>query len=75
MRYLYRGVVSGKLKRGALIYSFDTPTDVEEKLTVRGDQTEAERELLQMYINLRYDERRDPDEEQIKRLKKELDVK
>lgn len=75
MRYLYRGVVSGKLKRGALIYSFDTPIDVEEKLKARGDQTEAERELLQMYIDLRYDERRAPDEEQVKRLKKELDVK
>jgi hypothetical protein len=75
MRYLYRAHLSAKLKKGAMLYASDTPAEVEAKLRAREEQTEGERALFEMYIDLRYDERRAPDEEQIKRLKKELDVK
>lgn len=78
MRYLYRQMISEKLKKGALIYAVDTPSEIKEK----AEKTEqdkgkggAEGELFDMYIDMRYDERKYPSDEDVKRLKRELDIK
>lgn len=71
MRYLYRQMIAGKLKKGALIYAADTPSEIEKKQ----EKTPTEGELFELYIGYRYDERKCPDAEEIKRLKKELEIK
>ena len=71
MRYLYRQMIAGKLKKGALIYASDTPSEIEGKQ----EKTPSEGELFELYIGYRYDERKCPDAEEIKRLKKELEIK
>lgn len=71
MRYLYRGMIKGRLKRGELIYSDETPSEIERK----NEKTPAEQELFDMYIACRYDERKHIDEAQIQNLKRELEIK
>ena len=71
MRYLYRGMIKGRLKRGELIYSDETPSEIERKK----EKTPAEQELFDMYIACRYDERKHIDEAQIQNLKRELEIK
>ena len=71
MRYIYRQMISGKLKRGARIFACDTPCEIMEKQ----ENTSSEEALLEIYVEHRYDERSQPDGEEIERLKKELEIK
>ena len=71
MRYLYRQLVSDKIKKGERIYSSSTPSEIKEGR----ERTELEGELFDMYISLRYDERKFPDPDDVARLKKELEIK
>ncbi|MBQ8408382.1 MAG: hypothetical protein IJY39_05900 [Clostridia bacterium] len=54
-----------------MIYASDTPSEIEGKQ----EKTPSEGELFRLYIGYRYDERKLPDAEEIKRLKKELEIK
>ena len=71
MRYLYRKMIGGKIKRGVRIYSADTPSEVELKT----EKTQAEQELFDIYISCRYDERKSPKASEIQELKRELEIK
>ena len=71
MRYLYRGMITALLKKGERIYSNETPSEIDE----REERSPAEKELFQMYVDLRYDERKAVDAEKVKRLKEELEIK
>ena len=71
MRYLYRGMITARLRRGELIYSDETPSEIEG----RGKLTADERELFDMYVEARYDERKAVDGEKVKNLKEKLEIK
>ena len=71
MRYLYRKMIVGKIKKGAKIYSADTPSEAE----LKAEKTPAEKELFDMYISCRYDERKSPQASQVQELKRELEIK
>ena len=71
MRYLYRQMISGKIKRGERIHAFETPSEISSET----QKSPAEEELFNMYIGNRYDERKHPSDEEIQRLKKELEIK
>ncbi len=71
MRYLYRQMVAGKIKRGACICASDTPGEVKTAES-KGGQEDA---LFDLYIAFRYDERRVPNGETVKALKEELEIK
>lgn len=71
MRYLYRGMITSRIKKGERIYSNETPSEIEE----REERSPAEKELFQMYVDIRYDERKSVDEEKVKWLKDELEIK
>ena len=71
MRYLYRGMISERIRKGESVYRFETPSE----LSTRQKNSAAEQELFQMYISCRYDERVAADGERIAELKKELGIK
>lgn len=71
MRYLYRKMIGGKIKKGARIYSADTPSEIDKKT----EKTPAEQELFDLYISCRYDERKSPQASDVQELKRELDIK
>jgi hypothetical protein len=71
MRYLYRKMVSGKIKKGARIYSADTPSEAEQKI----EKTPSEKQLFDLYISCRYDERKSPKASDVQELKRELEIK
>ena len=70
MRYLYRGMITKKIRGGSKIYSYNTPSEIERCQ----EKTACEQELFDMYIGMRYDERKSPDPTDIVRLKQELDI-
>ncbi|MBE6597747.1 MAG: hypothetical protein E7641_08795 [Ruminococcaceae bacterium] len=67
LRYLYRYVVSERIKHGERIYASHTPSEIE----LISNNTESEAEVFTLYKNYRYDERKIPNEEQIQTLKNE----
>lgn len=71
MRYLYRGMISEKIRRGESVYRFETPSE----LALRKENSASEQELFDMYISCRYDERIAADGERVAELKKELGIK
>ncbi len=71
MRYLYRGMIIEKIRRGESVYRFETPSE----LSSRQKNSAAEQELFEMYISCRYDERSVADRERVAELKKELGIK
>ncbi len=71
MRYLYRQMVTGKIKKGAFICAADTPIEVKNAES----KSLSEESLFDLYIAYRYDDRSVPDGEQIKRIKEELELK
>lgn len=70
MRYLYRNMITGKIRNGATIYSFATPSEIDREQK----NTPEEQELFDIYIRCRYDDRISPDREQIKKLKDDLNI-
>jgi len=69
--YLYRHMVTGKIRSGVQIYRYDTPCEAR----VRGENSEAEDALFALYADLRYDERRESDEETLERMREELHIR
>ena len=65
MRYLYRYSVNDRIKRGERIYAADTPSE----LRAREEISERDEALLGLYVTYRYDDRREPSEEEIDELK------
>ena len=71
MRYLYRNMMTEKIRRGESVYAFDTPLELSE----RKNNTAEEQRLFDLYIECRYDERKAPEPIEIARIKRELDIK
>ena len=68
LRYLYRQIVSDRIKHGARIYASHTPAEI-ECLT---ENTDAEAKVFESYISYRYDERKEPSEEDILSMKQQI---
>ena len=71
MRYLYRNMMTDKIRRGESVYAFETPSELSE----RKSNTAEEQRLFDLYIKCRYDERKAPEPIDIARIKRELDIK
>lgn len=65
LRYLYRTMITHRIKHGARIYSSHTPQEIERF----EENTEIETKVFESYISYRYDERKDPSEEEILSMK------
>lgn len=65
LRYIYRRSISEKVKHGEHIYPQETPSELRE----RESNSEGEREMLDLYVTYRYDERHEPDEKAVSDLK------
>ena len=71
MRFLYRSMMTERVKKGALVYSSETPTELKQK-----QENEAhEEELFDLYISCRYDERCEPSEHTVEALKEQFHIK
>ena len=70
MRYLYRGMMTAKIRNGESVYCFETP----DELSRTHGKTESERALFEMYIRCRYDDRAVPDGKDVVRLKDEFNI-
>ena len=70
MRYLYRGMITSKIRTGESIYGFDTPSELKET----HGKTDSENQLFDMYVRCRYDDRALPDSRDIIRIKDELNI-
>ena len=70
MRFLYRGMIINKIKKGAQIYSSDTPSYIGENQT----NSDREQQLFDMYVRCRYDERQSPDPTELQRIKEDLNI-
>ena len=70
MRFLYRGMIISKIKKGSKIYSSETPCEID----CRQEKSEREQELFDMYIRCRYDERQSPDPTELQRIKEDLNI-
>ncbi len=71
MRYLYRQMVVGKIKKGAYICASDTPICIK----THESKSESENRLFDLYIACRYDERKLLNGEELKELKEKLEIK
>ncbi|MBE6627957.1 MAG: hypothetical protein E7629_03430 [Ruminococcaceae bacterium] len=71
MRFLYRSMMTERVKRGALVYSSETPSELKQKQ----ENQEHEETLFDLYISHRYDERQQPSEEAIENLKEQFHIK
>ncbi len=69
--YLYRHMIKRKMAEGSVYYSSDTPL----QLRLREENTPIEDELFALYIEKRYDERTEPDEDTLLRIKDEMQIK
>ena len=70
MRFLYRGMIISKIRKGAQIYSSETPSEIERNQ----EKTPREQQLFDMYIRCRYDERQFPDPTELQRIKEDLNI-
>lgn len=61
LRYLYRQMISHRIRHGARIYPCHTPLEIERL----EENTELEARVFDSYISYRYDERKEPSEEEI----------
>jgi len=68
LRYLYRQIVSSRIKHGARIYASHTPKEIEH-LT---ENTDVESKVFDSYILYRYDERKEPLEEDVLWMKQQM---
>lgn len=65
IRWLYAGMIEGRLKRGAHIRSAETPWQIAR----HEDSTPEQQELIDLYTDCRYDPRRQPTEGKAQRWK------
>lgn len=70
MRFLYRGMIVSKIRKGATIYSSETPSEIEKNQ----EKSPREQQLFDMYIRCRYDERQSPDPTELQRIKEDLNI-
>ena len=71
VRFLYRAMMTERVKKGALVYSNETPIELKQKQ----ENQPHEDELFNLYIACRYDERQQPPEEAVEQLKEQFHVK
>ncbi len=69
--FLYRHMMNERIKNGMRATSHHTPCEL-SKMT---ENTDTEQELFELYINTRYDERIEPEEQTVERLRSSLGVK
>ena len=69
LRYLYRQMISYRIKHGARIYSSHTPTEIEGL----SENTATESKVFDSYIAYRYDERKEPLEEDVLAMKETME--
>ena len=65
LRYLYRHAVSEKIKHGERIYASNTPSE----LLCNETNTDGDSAVYGMYVNYRYDERKEPSEKEVMTIK------
>lgn len=65
LRYLYRHTVSEQIKHGERIYASNTPSE----LLCNEANNEGDSAVYGMYVNYRYDERKQPSENEIMAIK------
>lgn len=66
LRYLYRHMITQKIKHGARIYPNQTPMEIELDSP---QNTPSETIIFNLYSTYRYDERTNPSEEHIEKIK------
>ena len=71
VRFLYRAMMTERVRKGDLIYSSETPAELKQKQ----ENQPHEEELFDLYIACRYDERQQPPEEAVEQLKEQFHVK
>ncbi len=69
--FLYKFMINERIKKGMRATSHDTPREISEM----GENSAIEQELFELYINTRYDERIQPEEQTVQRIKNSLGVK
>ncbi len=65
LRYLYRHIISQRIKHGERIYSSLTPSEIEGMR----ENTYPESRIFDLYKDYRYDDRKLPEEDQIRDIK------
>ena len=71
VRFLYRAMMTERIKKGKLVYSNETPVELKQK-----QENEAhEEELFELYISCRYDERLEPSPQNVEALKEQFHIK
>jgi hypothetical protein len=71
VRFLYRVMMTERIKKGELVYSNETPVELKQK-----QENEAhEEDLFDLYISCRYDERQEPSEHTVEALKEQFHIK
>lgn len=71
LRFLYRRMINERVEKGLPIYSFETPCEIQQK----AEYEAHEEELFALYIDMRYDERSEPNEDDLLKLKDEFHIK
>ena len=71
LRFLYRRMINERIEKGVPIYSSETPCEIQQKTEYEAH----EEELFSLYIGMRYDERAEPNEEALLKLKDNFHVK
>ena len=66
--YLYRQLIEQRIKRGLLVYSSDTPSEIK----LKGKNEDFENEIYDLYISNRYRQTVEVDAETLNNLKDEL---
>lgn len=66
--FLYYKRMTEHIKHGEIITSHETPLELSERF----NENEAENELFDMYISVRYDERIEPNESEVNELREKL---
>ena len=65
MRYLYRHMITERIRHGAHIRPTDTPAEIEHA----GENSEADRVVFELYNRYRYDERKEIDKSMVESIK------
>lgn len=68
IRYLYRRMISERVKRGVSVCAHETPLELKQ----RGENNAQENELFDLYIDVRYDDRVEPNGQTVLKLKEDL---
>lgn len=71
LSFLYRQMINSKIKSGTRVYACDTPSELLE----RTQNNDAEKEIFDLYIGVRYDERANLPTNNMSALKESLEAK